>query len=1409
MHGGDLTRSTFDPVRRLSGVRMQQGRVQLDADWNEQLDIQSHRDRMAAGDTIGPAGAPKRGGGFLVAPAPGGTDLLLTPGRAWVGGTLCELGGSTTPARMDGATATVASLVLDGAELAVHDWVELEGAGDARALARVGAVDTAARALTLDAAAGELGEHVRLRRLASYTVQPDLPVPEHTTRTGPAAPPTLALPDGAYLAYLDVWQRTLTALEAPEIRETALGGPDTTTRSRNVWQLRLLRLDGAPPSLRCDSDLSAWTAALAAPTGTMAARAEIDPGRADLCTPTPAGGFTGLENQLYRVQVHDLDTDGRPLVVWSRDNGSVVTTWSATAGDQLTVGSIGRDAVLGFADEQWVELLDDARELDGRPGTLAQLAKAEGVTLTVARDAAGELIADGSIDHADFGGGHAKVRRWDSPGAVAVTPGTPLALEDGVQVTFAEGGTFRPGDYWLVPARTATADVEWPRDSTGRALQRPPDGVEHAYTHLALIRCAGGTVEVSDCRERFPSLTTLTAADVDLDDTACALPGADTVQDALDQLCQANDLRRHHRLLHGWGIVCGLEVHCGPDGDDSRRSVTVLPGTAIDAEGNDLDLGQPATLDLAAMVDELRETVPDVLDGQGNGEVCLSLRSDAEPQVGFAVSKFDPAEDEAPAVLAGTLLMDFYNHCIKRLHDWLREELTPAPGQESLPATPARQRLAALVNLAAQPVNPTSGRHVFLSPREDELLQRFYVGLRERLQSETFCAMFDNARTPPTYPTTLDGLDTIFGTGGHTRLRLRPGGNEAYTVGAGLSPFARTALINRYDLLKGLLVAQIDPIAGKELGREDTAGTGTAAATDVAFSPDGKLIYVAVPTYDEDNTIFRVGEIGAEGVSWRPMVTICGVKLVTLATTAADPGNVYAIGLRKVTTTVSGKPVTEWHGAGLYRINPANVDPDPANLLVHAFNAFGHLVITGSGVALATAAPEGQAVTAYTRLVQVRVPAGTTSGLPAIELGATGTDDLTVVTVDRELEFAYTVVDTEAGGKGVVGHQVGGGTPIGGGRPTQVQAGPGGVQLLGVDGLVAFACTEQYRLGLVTARDAKLVDDYLLPLQVGPVSMALIAKGKQAYVLNYASNTLSSIDRALLDPRAAAALQRFVAALEIYRKGMVEAGADLVAGFAQYLKDCFFDHFLVRCPQPTGEETLYLACVSIRDHSVYKVCNFSRRRYVKSFPTVGYWLSAVPVLALLKPWFAKIACMILPEYASRLSVQEDEQTADRVSVAQFQQLLGWTQSQDLPGQLREAGARATVVRDAALSAVARPQPQPVPPGGPRVVTSDIVDQPAERVAEALAERGIATRRATFQPGIGIAALRDVAALFRDAAPGDEVTLYEEDGSVRYFTVAKRAAPPAEARADLAERLGAVERELAELRAQLAGPRAEE
>src|ERR1700754_1047568 len=66
----DTTRSTFKQSKHYNSVLLQQGRVQLDADWNEQIDITGHRIETEAIDVIGHCGAPYHNAGFhLVANA--------------------------------------------------------------------------------------------------------------------------------------------------------------------------------------------------------------------------------------------------------------------------------------------------------------------------------------------------------------------------------------------------------------------------------------------------------------------------------------------------------------------------------------------------------------------------------------------------------------------------------------------------------------------------------------------------------------------------------------------------------------------------------------------------------------------------------------------------------------------------------------------------------------------------------------------------------------------------------------------------------------------------------------------------------------------------------------------------------------------------------------------------------------------------------------------------------------------------------------------------------------------------------------------------------------------------------------------------------------------------------------------
>src|SRR3712207_5488982 len=125
----DGTQFTHRPYKHYTAVLKQQGRVDLDADWNEHVDIQRYLEQTETKDVIGPGGAPMNGGGFKIDAAPGGKDLTISPGRIYVDGILCEL--EATPVllvpfdRENDKVVQVQSLVVDGRTLKEGQWFEL------------------------------------------------------------------------------------------------------------------------------------------------------------------------------------------------------------------------------------------------------------------------------------------------------------------------------------------------------------------------------------------------------------------------------------------------------------------------------------------------------------------------------------------------------------------------------------------------------------------------------------------------------------------------------------------------------------------------------------------------------------------------------------------------------------------------------------------------------------------------------------------------------------------------------------------------------------------------------------------------------------------------------------------------------------------------------------------------------------------------------------------------------------------------------------------------------------------------------------------------------------------------------------------------------------------------------------
>ena len=87
---GDFTRATFDARNHFSRVLMQQGRVQLDADWNEQAAILLHYMQTLAKDLIGSYAGPAGDDyGFAIS-AGESYDFMIGKGRYYVDGLLCE-----------------------------------------------------------------------------------------------------------------------------------------------------------------------------------------------------------------------------------------------------------------------------------------------------------------------------------------------------------------------------------------------------------------------------------------------------------------------------------------------------------------------------------------------------------------------------------------------------------------------------------------------------------------------------------------------------------------------------------------------------------------------------------------------------------------------------------------------------------------------------------------------------------------------------------------------------------------------------------------------------------------------------------------------------------------------------------------------------------------------------------------------------------------------------------------------------------------------------------------------------------------------------------------------------------------------------------------------------------------------
>jgi hypothetical protein len=464
----DLTRLTFLPnedfkKRLYSRVLLQQGRPLMDADFNEQAASILHVLRQTTADLMGPhAGATRDAFAIKV-----GVDstahtlksVEIAPGRYYVAGQLCENFPKPVPPGVKETQPNPPDLFSD----LVH--------------------------------------------------QPYLP--------GKLDPELLKLP---VLIYLDVWEHHRTWIDDAALLDPALTGADPSTRALLIWQVKLLSLGKYQPQ-EIDDKLGkkndeVWFEELSN-RGCLQVQL-VKPSAEETCGPAVAPKYRGVENQLYRIEIHDSGplTSGdlsKPHVTlkWSRENGSVVARWvqekSATAASIAIQGP--RDTKHGFKIGDWVELTDEGRELRGQPGVMVQLTNVEGRRLS---------FAPLANFHPDDFTPYPKVRRWDQTpnstlcfeAGVIVPRNVPaksesewITLEHGLQIKLVsrdDKTAFRTGDFWLVPARTETRDIDWPGKE---AL--PPFGPDHYYAPLHLVDAQG---KETPLRKFFEPLTKLPEA---------------------------------------------------------------------------------------------------------------------------------------------------------------------------------------------------------------------------------------------------------------------------------------------------------------------------------------------------------------------------------------------------------------------------------------------------------------------------------------------------------------------------------------------------------------------------------------------------------------------------------------------------------------------------------------------------------------------------------------------------------------------------------------------------------------------------------------------------------------------------------------------------------------------------------
>jgi hypothetical protein len=456
---GDFSKWYADPNDNYNGVLHQQGRVLLDSDWNAQTQILNDWQTIAGQDIIG--------AGVAAVPAENPDAFKVIQAQA------------TTVDNKDRVELTL----LPGRIWADGLLVYLDG-------------DKYTNGKPI-----LLGGKAIAKRIATYLLPPIQEPPKPIDNTVRDA------------VILEVWQEAFNGFQKPEtLIEPALGGPDTTERLQTAMAWRLYRL---ADDENCDNIRDKLHDNKG--TLTVSLQDPITITNED-CPVVSAGGYTGFEHYLYRVEIaHTKDT---PKFKWSQFNGGLVGRGVFQAPPPGPPGQPGKVIIthnlqaIIHADIKnfYLEVIEydaasgNQQVIYGATTSLNNSNELElATTDTFRTQPVSPPPAPGELPKTYF------FRLWNGIEDIAAFAVNPAKeLQYGILLKFEDptsaGKTYTPGDYWTFKVRAGEIPNVSPLIN-----KQPPEGIVYHRVPLAELHWQGTppsmTQEIEDCRQPFRPLT--------------------------------------------------------------------------------------------------------------------------------------------------------------------------------------------------------------------------------------------------------------------------------------------------------------------------------------------------------------------------------------------------------------------------------------------------------------------------------------------------------------------------------------------------------------------------------------------------------------------------------------------------------------------------------------------------------------------------------------------------------------------------------------------------------------------------------------------------------------------------------------------------------------------------------------